>query len=108
MNKLARPITIPEEWLADPSLIESQSKPYCESVWDVTWSMFARNGEHHPEDHAEELGDRDFGNFDYLMQLHSYWLGGRPLGKCAVFVSQRGRNRKGVNEKTLSSTLVDH
>ena len=32
-------------------------------AWDVMWRMFKRDGEHHPGDHTNQLGDQGETNF---------------------------------------------
>lgn len=66
MARMASPITVPETWLADPSLIETEGIAKRQRAWDIVWSMFSREddngvpGPHHPDDAVEELGDRAY------------------------------------------------
>ena len=58
MCKRASTITIPEEWLESPELIDTESIEYRDIAWNVMWSMFERKdmskkADHHPDDHSQ-------------------------------------------------------
>ena len=76
-----------------------------ERAWDVMWSMYDRDGEPHPHDNFEELGEQDAVNFMYHMVLHARLLEGKVTGKCALFFSVRGRNSKPMNPLKHSYVL---
>ena len=101
MARMASPITVPETWLVNPGLIETEGAPMRRRAWDIVWSMFSREdkdgvyGPHHPDDAINELGDQDIANFNFCMKLLARMLEGRPLKKCVFPYSLRGRNSKG-------------
>ena len=102
----ASPVSIPLSWLQNPSLIEPESKEWREAAWNVLWSIFSRDGEHHPYDRVDQLGGcQDEVNFHYLRVLLARWLDGRPTGKLACLWSPRGRNSKGIVQKMLMYTF---
>ena len=43
-------VTVPEELLKHPELIEAEAKELREDAWNVLWSQFRRDGEHHKDD----------------------------------------------------------
>ena len=104
-------IAIPENWLTNPSVINSESQAFRTRAWDIVWSMFKRcsceDGQcdeqcacpYHPDDNFESLGDQDEANFEYLHKLMAKLLEGRPAGFCIFLYSKRGRNSKGLLEK---------
>lgn len=94
-------VRVPERWLNQPSLIETEGKPLQELAHAVLWSMFARAGEHHPLDFAADVGDMDETQFRYLYRLIARMLEGAPLGLLVLLLSKRGRNSKGVIDKIL-------
>ena len=67
------------------------------------WSIFRRPGPHHPDDHADVLGDQDVPNFNHLMNVMARVLEGRPLCRLVCLFSRRGRNSKGIVEKVFMS-----
>ena len=103
-------IVIPEAWLKDPSLIDAGSAAMCQEAWDIIWSMFTRgeDGQPHPLDEVETLGDQDVNNCEYLMRLMARKLEGRPICKCEFLFSPRGRNSKGVIEKIYQSVWGEY
>ena len=108
MCRRASPVTVPEALLDNMAASDTVTGPLREAAWRVMWSMFCRVGPHHPDDNAEELGDQDKANFDFLMAIHARLLEGRPTGKMPVFFSNRGRNSKGINEKIFISLWGDY
>ena len=101
MCSRASQIAILREWLADPRVTEDASRRYGTTA--VVWSMFKRNGDFHPLDAYEEIGDQDTMNFHYLLMLMAKLLEGRPLCRLVVRMNARGRNSKGVLEKIFVS-----
>lgn len=47
-------------------------------------------------------------NFKLLMNVFCRVLEGRPLCRCVILTSKRGRNSKGIVEKMLQSTMGDY
>ena len=102
------PIIVPDAWLRDPSLIDIQSEENRHRAWDILWSIFCRDGDQHPLDQADILGDQDENNFLYFMRLQARMLEGKPLAKCVLLHSPRGRNSKGLIEKILQSVWGEY
>ena len=57
------PIVVPDVWLRDPSLMDSQPEGIRQRAWDILWFIFGRDGDQHPLDQADILGDQDEANF---------------------------------------------
>jgi hypothetical protein len=108
MCRRSSPITIPEEWLADPSMIDVEAAPLRRDSWETLWSFFKRDGAPHPEDNFDILGDQDTANFLYYMRVKAKQLEGNPLAFCLFLYSRRGRNGKGVTEKCYQSVWGDY
>ena len=102
------PITIPEAWLEDPSLIELAAADLRDDAWKTMWSLFRRNGDPHPDDDFGVLGDQDRANFEFFMHIKARMLEGTPLAKCLMLYSLRGRNGKGITEKCYQAVWGDY
>ena len=89
-------IVVDEKWLKDPKRIAPESEDKRQKAWNIIWTIFRREGHQHALDHAEILGDQDESNFLYFMQLHARLLEGKPLARCILLHSPRGRNSKGL------------
>jgi hypothetical protein len=63
MTCRSSPVAIPDTWLKDPSLIDTDSKTVREAAWAIVWSIFERDDQFHPDDHFDILGDQDEANF---------------------------------------------
>jgi hypothetical protein len=100
-------ITIPENWLQTPSLIDTAGDKCRSFAWDIIWSIFSKgeDGEAHANDQVETLGEQDEINFMYFLHLLARLLEGRPLAKCIFFYSARGRNSKGIIQKIIKGFL---
>ena len=59
------------------------------------WSLFQREGAHHPDDHYEELGDQDAQNVNFFMKIQARQLEGNPLAKLVMLHSIRDGTGKG-------------
>ena len=108
MCRRSSPITIPEKWLRDPTLIDAESVQLRKDAWATMWSLFQREGAHHPDDHYEELGDQDVQNFNFFMKIQARQLEGNPLAKLVMLHSIRGRNGKGMVEKSYMSVWGEY
>ena len=102
------PVVIPEEWLKDPSKMEKASESVRQKAWDILWSIFGRDAEQHELDHADKLGDQDATNFHFFLHLQARLLEGKPLAKCILLHSPRGRNSKGLIQQILQSVWGDY
>jgi hypothetical protein len=98
-------ILVPEDWLTSPEIIDEKSATIRAAAWSIVWSIFRREGPHHPDDLVDLLGDQDQQNFDLLMNILARVLEGRPLCRCPILTSKRGRNSKGLVDKILQSTM---
>ena len=103
MTQKYSPVRIPAAWLRDPSLITYQSKGICEKVEEVMWGIYKREGDFHPSDHFEEVGDNDAAEYMHLLQCMARMMEGIPLQKVIYFFSHRGRNSKGMLEKAFKN-----
>ena len=101
-------IVVPEKWLKNPGNIEKEAEPMRQLAWKICWSVFSREGEQHRLDHAEVLGDQDEINFQYFLKLLARLLEGKPLAKCVLMHSPRGRNSKGLVAMMLQSTWGEY
>ena len=89
--------------MADEEKFNTDTMELRKHAWDVLWSMFSREGEFHPLDYFEEVGDQDKVNFQFLMTVMARLLEGRPLARLVVLTNPRGRNSKGILEKMFMS-----
>jgi hypothetical protein len=108
MCRRASPVTLPENWLLNSDIIEAESQSICQNAWEVMWSMYKLVGDHHPDDHLDQLGEQDIPNFHFHMATHARHLEGKATGKCAMYFSKRGRNSKGINEKIYVSVWGEY
>ena len=97
-----------ERWLQNSDLVESESANDRQRSWSILWSLYKREGDHHPDDCAEELGDADAENFQHMMHLQARLLEGTPLCKCVLLWSRRGRNGKGICEKIFQAVWGEY
>ena len=108
MTRRCYSILVPEDWLLGPSKIDAGGRKFRELAWNIVWSIFRRCGEHQPSDNHDSLGDQDHANFELLMDLMGRLLEGKPLAKCVMLWSARGRNSKGILEKIFQSLWGDY
>ncbi|CAK0856137.1 unnamed protein product [Prorocentrum cordatum] len=108
MTSLRSPIRVPQRWLQNSDLVESESASDRQRSWSILRSLYKREGDHHPDDCAEELGDADAENFQHMMHLQARLLEGTPLCKCALLWSRRGRNGKGICEKIFQAAWGEY
>ena len=57
MTRRSSAVHVPEKWLKDPTLIETEGADMRTRAWATVWSIFKREGEFHPDDHADILGE---------------------------------------------------
>ena len=108
MTSRASPVMIPEGWMQDPTVVAAESQQARAIAWDVCWSIFKRDGPHHPLDCFEQLGEQDVDNFKYFQVVLARLLEGRPLCKFIAICNPRGRNSKGIIEKMFISLWGDY
>ena len=101
-------LNIPHRWLVGEAYLADTSAARTE-VWSTLWSIFRRDGPFHPGDKVELLGTQeDELDFHWLISLMARLLEGKPLGKCVMPFSDRGRNSKGLLEKCIEGLFGEY
>ena len=112
-------LSLPERWLSNPSLIESESARDRKAVWKILWSVFSRcqcgkktgvcsgglKCQHHPDDREADLGDRDHEQFQFMLRVFAQLLEGRSLMITFFLFNPRGRNSKGTLHKLMQKVM---
>ncbi|CAK0852870.1 unnamed protein product [Prorocentrum cordatum] len=89
-----------DRWLQSSINVESESANDRQRSRSILRSLYKREGDHHPDDCAEDLGDADADNFPHMMHLQARLLEGTPLCKRVLPWSGRGRNdNKGICDR---------
>ncbi|CAK0838916.1 unnamed protein product [Prorocentrum cordatum] len=76
--------------------------------WSILWSLYKREGDRRPGDCAEDLGGSGADNFQRMMYLQARLLEGRPLCKCVLLWSRRGRNGRGICGGVFQAVWGEH